>query len=58
MKDSSKKYLFAEDELNAVIKDHINAKVEEIANAVGQFAFPFGRDTVDSFAIFIRSMKE
>lgn len=34
-----------------------NKVIEEVARAVEGFAFPFGQDTVASFAVFIRGMK-
>ena len=34
-----------------------NDVIEEIALAVEKFSVPFGRDTVHSFAVFIRDMK-
>ena len=31
--------------------------IEEVAQAIEKFRTPFGEDTVNSFAIYIRSMK-
>jgi len=35
-----------------------NEVIEEVAREIEQFAGPFGRDTVQSFATFVRSMKK
>ena len=35
-----------------------NETIEEIARAIEKFAFPFGRTTVDSFAAYVRGMKQ
>lgn len=56
--DNEPQYLFDQAALDELLRNHANAKIEEIAAAVQRFAFPFGKDTVDSFAVFIRSMKE
>jgi hypothetical protein len=37
---------------------HRNDTLEEVACAIDQFAGPFGRDTVQSFAAFVRGMKK
>jgi hypothetical protein len=37
---------------------HRNDTLEEVAREIEQFAGPFGRDTVQSFAAFVRSMKK
>ena len=37
---------------------HRNDTIEEVACAIDQFAGPFGRDTVQSFAAFVRGMKK
>ena len=34
-----------------------NAVIEEVAQELDKFAGPFGRDTVSSFAAYIRGMK-
>jgi len=34
-----------------------NDVIEEVAKAIDKFAFPFGTDTVASFASYVRSMK-
>lgn len=56
--DEKPQYVFDQAALDEFLKSHTNAKIEEVAAAVQRFAFPFGKDTVDSFAVFIRSMKE
>ena len=35
-----------------------NAVIEEVAQELDKFAGPFGRDTVQSFAAFVRGMKK
>jgi hypothetical protein len=35
-----------------------NEVIEEVAKEIDQFAGPFGRDTVQSFAAFVRGMKK
>ena len=35
-----------------------NAVLEEVAQELDKFAGPFGRDTVQSFAAFVRGMKK
>jgi hypothetical protein len=35
-----------------------NAVIEEIAQELDKFSGPFGRDTVQSFAAFVRGMKK
>ena len=35
-----------------------NEVIEEVAKELDQFAGPFGRDTVQSFAAFVRGMKK
>jgi len=35
-----------------------NAVIEEVAREIEQFAGPFGRDTVQSFAALVRGMKK
>jgi hypothetical protein len=35
-----------------------NAVIEEIAQELDKFSGPFGRDTVQSFATFVRGMKK
>ena len=35
-----------------------NRVIEEIAQELDRFAGPFGRDTVQSFAAFVRGMKK
>ncbi len=37
---------------------HRNDTLEEVAREIEQFAGPFGRDTVQSFAAFVRNMKK
>jgi len=37
---------------------HRNDTLEEVAREIEQFAGPFGRDTVQSFAAFVRGMKK
>ena len=37
---------------------HRNDTLEEVAREIEQFALPFGRDTVQSFAAFVRGMKK
>ena len=39
-------------------KDIRNATIEEIAQAVEEFRWAFGADTVSSFTIFIRGLKD
>lgn len=34
-----------------------NEVIEEVAKAIDKFVFPFGTDTVASFAVYVRSMK-
>lgn len=34
-----------------------NDVIEEVAKAIDKFVFPFGTDTVASFAVYVRSMK-
>lgn len=34
-----------------------NEVIEEVAKALEEFEIPFGQDTINSFASFIRSMK-
>lgn len=34
-----------------------NEVIEEVAQALEEFTIPFGQDTINSFATFIRSMK-
>jgi hypothetical protein len=34
-----------------------NEVIEEVANALEEFNIPFGQDTINSFATFIREMK-
>jgi hypothetical protein len=34
-----------------------NNVIEEVAKAIEKFVFPFGTDTVASFAVYVRSMK-
>ena len=35
-----------------------NEVIEEVAREIDKFAGPFGRDTVQSFAAFVRGMKK
>jgi len=35
-----------------------NAVIEEVAQELDKFAGPFGRDTVQSFAAYVRGMKK
>lgn len=35
-----------------------NKTIEEVAKAIEQFTFAFGVDTVDSFASFVRGLKD
>lgn len=35
-----------------------NKTLEEVAHEIEKFTFPFGVDTVASFAVFVRRMKE
>lgn len=35
-----------------------NAVIEEVAQELNKFAGPFGRDTVQSFAAYVRGMKK
>jgi hypothetical protein len=35
-----------------------NAVIEEVAQELDKFSGPFGRDTVQSFAAFVRGMKK
>ena len=35
-----------------------NRTIEEVAEALMRFEGPFGRDTVESFAIYVRGMKK
>ncbi len=37
---------------------HRNDTLEEVAREIEQFAGPFGRDTVQSFAALVRGMKK
>lgn len=37
---------------------HRNDTLEEVARVIEQFAGPFGRDTVQSFAALVRGMKK
>jgi hypothetical protein len=37
---------------------HRNDTIEEVAREIEQFAGPFGRDTVQSFAALVRGMKK
>jgi hypothetical protein len=37
---------------------HRNDTLEEVAREIEQFAGPFGRDTVQSFAALVRNMKK
>lgn len=37
---------------------HRNNTLEEVAREIEQFAGPFGRDTVQSFAAYVRNMKK
>ena len=37
---------------------HRNDVIEEVAKELDKFAGPFGRDTVQSFAAFVRGMKK
>ena len=37
---------------------HRNDTLEEVAREIEQFAGPFGRDTVQSFAAYVRGMKK
>ena len=37
---------------------HRNDTLEEVAQELEKFAGPFGRDTVQSFAAFVRGMKK
>ena len=37
---------------------HRNDTLEEVACQIEQFALPFGRDTVQSFAALVRGMKQ
>jgi hypothetical protein len=37
---------------------HRNDTLEEVAREIEQFALPFGRDTVQSFAALVRNMKK
>jgi hypothetical protein len=37
---------------------HRNDTLEEVAREIEQFALPFGRDTVQSFAALVRGMKK
>ena len=37
---------------------HRNDTLEEVAQELDKFAGPFGRDTVQSFAAFVRGMKK
>ena len=34
-----------------------NNVIEEVAKAIEKFVFPFGTDTVASFAVYVRGMK-
>lgn len=34
-----------------------NEVIEEVARALEEFSIPFGQDTINSFATFIREMK-
>ena len=34
-----------------------NDVIEEVAKAIDKFVFPFGTDTIASFAVYVRSMK-
>ena len=43
--------------LRAATKDR-NKVLEEVAQEIEQFTFAFGVDTVQSFAAFVRSMKD
>lgn len=35
-----------------------NATIDEVVEALKQFTFAFGADTVDSFVIFIKGLKD
>lgn len=39
-------------------KEFRNEVLEEVAQEIEKFTFAFGVDTVQSFAVFVRSMKE
>jgi len=40
------------------LQDARNDTIEEVAQAIEEMRRPFGQDTVDSFAIYIRGMKK
>jgi hypothetical protein len=42
----------------ANLNPYRNMVIEEICETLDQFKFAFGQDTVDSFKIFIRGLKD
>ena len=42
----------------ADLNPYRNLVIEEICESLEQFKFAFGQDTIDSFTIFIRGLKD
>ena len=43
--------------LDAELDMYRNEVIEEVARAIEKFKVPFSHDTVNSFAVFVRSLK-
>ena len=43
--------------IEAELSQARNNTIEEVAVAIEQFRVPFGHDTVDSFAVYVRGLK-
>lgn len=39
-------------------KEHRNQVIDEVVRELEKFTFAFGKDTIDSFTVFIKGLKD